>query len=70
MRPLVTASGCLGLGTAGGYVPTGTLAGPLKDVKRLDGASISVGSKNFSENILLGKMAIILMQSAGATSRT
>ena len=62
----VLTSGCLGLGTAGGYVPTGTLAGPLKDAKRLDGASISVGSKNFSENILLGKMAIILMQSAGA----
>jgi len=63
----VLTSGCLGLGTAGGYVPTGTLAGPLKDAKRLDGASISVGSKNFSENILLGKMAIILMQSAGAS---
>ena len=46
--------------------PTGKLAGPLKDVKTLDGAEIAVGSKNFSENVLLGKMAIILMQSAGA----
>ena len=35
--------------------------------KSLDGATITVGSKNFSENVLLGKMAIILMQSAGAT---
>ncbi len=63
----VLTSGCLGLGTAGGFVPTGKLAGPVKDVKKLDGATISVGSKNFSENILLGKMAIILMQSDGAT---
>ncbi len=54
------------LPTAGGFVPTGRLSGPLKDVKTLDGAKIAVGSKNFSENVLLGKMAIILMQSAGA----
>ncbi len=64
---LLSTSACLGLGTAGGYVPTGTLAGPLEDVESMEGATISVGSKNFSENILLGKMAIILMQSAGAT---
>lgn len=60
-------SGCLGLGTAGGFVPTGELAGPLSNVKSLDGASISVGSKNFTEQIILGKMAIILLQSDGAT---
>jgi osmoprotectant transport system substrate-binding protein len=54
------------LPTAGGFVPTGKLAGPLKDVKSLDGATITVGSKNFTENVLLGKMAIILLQSAGA----
>jgi osmoprotectant transport system substrate-binding protein len=60
-------SGCLGLGTAGGYVPTGKLAGPLKDVKSMNGSTVAVGSKNFSENILLGKMAIILLQSDGAT---
>ena len=59
-------SGCLGLKSAGGYVPTGQLTGPLKDVKSLKGATFSVGSKNFSENVLLGKMAIILMQSDGA----
>ncbi|MDQ6640872.1 MAG: glycine betaine ABC transporter substrate-binding protein [Actinomycetota bacterium] len=62
----VVTSGCLGLGTAGGFVPTGHLAGPLKQVKSLSGASLSVGSKNFSENVLLGKMAIILLQSDGA----
>ena len=59
-------AGC-GLPTAGGFVPTGKLAGPLADVKPLDGATIAVGSKNFSENVLLGKMAIILMQSDGAS---
>ena len=53
--------------TAGGFVPTGKLAGPVKDVKSMKGAKITVGSKNFTENELLGKMAIILMQSAGAT---
>ena len=61
----VLLSSCA-LPTAGGFVPTGKLSGPLAEVKPLDGASIAVGSKNFSENVLLGKMAIILMQSAGA----
>ena len=59
-------AGC-GLGTAGGYVPSGKLAGPLREYAgSLDGASISVGSKNFNENIILGKMAIILFRAAGA----
>lgn len=57
-------SGC-GLGTAGGYVPSGELAGPMEGVD-LEGAQISVGSKNFTEQIILGKMAVILFQSAGA----
>lgn len=59
---LVTACG---LGTAGGYSPSGTLSGDLEDVD-LSGASVAVGSKNFTEQILLGKMAVILFQSAGA----
>lgn len=60
-------SGCgIGLGTAGGFVPSGTLAGPVADTKPLDGVSIGVGSKNFSEQVLLGKMAVILLKSAGA----
>ncbi|WP_312978784.1 glycine betaine ABC transporter substrate-binding protein [Corynebacterium sp.] len=54
-----------GLGTAGGYSPSGTLSGDLEDVD-LSGASVAVGSKNFTEQILLGKMAVILFQSAGA----
>ncbi|MFE2121547.1 glycine betaine ABC transporter substrate-binding protein [Rhodococcus aetherivorans] len=60
-----TLTAC-GLGTAGGFVPTGELAGPLQSVQRLDGASVAVGSKNFSEGVLLGKMAVILLRSAGA----
>lgn len=61
----VTLAGC-GLGTAGGFVPSGELAGPIADVEPLDGASVAVGSKNFSEQLLLGKMALILLKSAGA----
>ncbi|MGH3413871.1 MAG: glycine betaine ABC transporter substrate-binding protein [Marmoricola sp.] len=61
-------SGCgIGLGTAAGFTPSGTLAGPLKGVKPLDGASIAVGSKNFTEEIVLGKMLVILLKSAGAS---
>jgi osmoprotectant transport system substrate-binding protein len=59
-------AGC-SLPTAGGFVPTGKLAGPLEGTTSLSGAKIAVGSKNFTENVLLGKMAIILMQSDGAT---
>ncbi|MCL2542381.1 MAG: glycine betaine ABC transporter substrate-binding protein [Nocardioidaceae bacterium] len=59
-------AGCGGLATAGGPIPTGRLRGPLTHVKRLNGASISIGSKNFSESITLGKMALILFKSAGA----
>ncbi|TDD57480.1 glycine betaine ABC transporter substrate-binding protein [Kribbella antibiotica] len=55
-----------GLGTSGGVVPSGSLSGPLKSTQRLDGLSIGVGSKNFQEQIILGKMAGILLQSAGA----
>jgi osmoprotectant transport system substrate-binding protein len=61
---LVLAS--CGLGSAGGYTPSGTLDGPVKDVD-LHGASVAVGSKNFTEQILLGKMATILLKSAGAS---
>lgn len=59
-------AGC-GLGTAGGFVPSGELAGPMEGVE-LDGAQVSVGSKNFTEQIILGKMAVILFESAGAST--
>lgn len=57
-------SGC-GLGTSGGFVPSGTVAGPIADVD-LSGATIAVGSKNFTEQLVLGKMAVILLRAAGA----
>jgi osmoprotectant transport system substrate-binding protein len=63
LLPLLSACG---LGTAGGAVPDATLSGGLQDVGRLDGAEISVGSKNFSENVLLGKITLILLKAAGA----
>lgn len=59
-------TGC-GLGTAGGFVPSGKLAGPLAGVSGLKGADLTVGSKNFSEQLILGKIAVILLKSAGAT---
>jgi osmoprotectant transport system substrate-binding protein len=62
---LLSLSAC-GLGTAGGFIPDTQSAGELKDVKPLDGLSISVGSKNFTEQILLGKIAAILLRSKGA----
>jgi osmoprotectant transport system substrate-binding protein len=61
---LLALTGC-GLGTASGFSPTGTLAGPVEDID-LDGAELSVGSKNFTEQLVLGKIAVILLKSAGA----
>lgn len=60
-----TVSAC-GLGTAGGFVPSGELTGPLAGVASFDGVSVAVGSKEFSEQLLVGKLAVILFKSAGA----
>ena len=57
-----------GLGTAGGLIPSGELQGELADID-FDGAAIGVGSKNFTEQIVLGKIAAILLESAGANAR-
>lgn len=57
-------TGC-GLGTAGGLIPSGELKGDLADID-LDGANISIGSKNFTEQVILGKIGAILLESAGA----
>ena len=46
--------------------PTGALAGPVASVQKLDGLTIGIGSKNFQEQSVLGKIAAILMRSAGA----
>lgn len=57
-------AGC-GLGTAGGLIPDGELTGDLADID-LAGATISIGSKNFTEQVILGKIGAILLKSAGA----
>ena len=54
-----------GLGTAAGPILSGDLDGAVADVD-LEGLEIAVGSKNFTENIILGKMAVSLLASAGA----
>ena len=62
--PTLALGGC-GLGTAGGFVPTAELDGELSDID-LSGTHVSIGSKNFTEQIILGKIGAILLQSAGA----
>ena len=54
-----------GLGTSGGFTHNGELAGPVEG-KSVDGAHVAVGSKNFTEQIILGKIAVTLLKSAGA----
>lgn len=54
-----------GLGTSGGFTHNGELAGPVEG-KSVDGAHVAVGSKNFTEQIVLGKIAVTLLKSAGA----
>lgn len=59
------ATGC-GLQTAGGVVPDAELAGASTEVESLEGAEIAIGSKNFSESIILGKIGLIMLNAAGA----
>ncbi|MEJ4112440.1 glycine betaine ABC transporter substrate-binding protein [Corynebacterium kroppenstedtii] len=54
-----------GLGTSGGFTHSGRLSGSLTG-QSVKGARIAVGSKNFTEQIVLGKIAVILLRSAGA----
>ncbi len=61
-----TAVSACGLGTGGGFVPSGELTGPLAGVASFDGARVAVGSKNYTEQLLVGKLAVILFKSAGA----
>ncbi|MDN6746267.1 MAG: glycine betaine ABC transporter substrate-binding protein [Brevibacterium sp.] len=60
----ITLVSC-GLGTSGGFTQSGRLAGDVSDID-LSGMDVSVGSKNYTEQIILGKIAIVLLQSAGA----
>lgn len=63
---LVTGLAGCGLQTAGGVVPDAELSGASAEAGSLDGLEIAVGSKNFSENIILGKIGLIMLKAAGA----
>jgi len=58
------AAGC-GLRGANEFIPAAE-AGSIKPVESLEGVEIVVGSKNFTEQLILGKMAAILLDVAGA----
>jgi len=59
----VLLSGC-GLQSANTFTPAAS-AGLIQPIDGVDGAEISVGAKNFTEQLLLGKMAVIALQVAG-----
>lgn len=56
-------SGC-GLQSASSFVPA---AGPgsIEEIEEAEGESITVTSKNFTEQLILGKIAVLAMQAAG-----
>lgn len=59
----VVLTGC-GLQAATSYVPAAS-PGAITPMKGIDGAQITVGSKNFTEQLILGKIAVIALQTAG-----
>ncbi len=58
------ATGC-GLKSAEQFTPAAE-PGSIKPIPELEGARIVVGSKDFTEQLILGKMAVILLRVAGA----
>jgi len=69
MAALAAAVGVLvsGCGLDAGYnLPFDVGAGSIKPVPELEGVSIRVGSKNFTEQILLGYIAEVALAAAGA----
>lgn len=63
----VTVSGC-GL-SSGGAIPLPVRPGSIKPVPELQGARLTVGSKDFTEQILLGYLAEFALSAAGAEVR-
>jgi osmoprotectant transport system substrate-binding protein len=59
----VALTGC-GLQAATSYVPASS-PGLIQPLPGIDGARITVGSKNFTEQLVLGKIAVIALQTAG-----
>jgi osmoprotectant transport system substrate-binding protein len=58
------ASGC-GLESASAFQPS-VSPGSIKPVKSLKGVTVAVGSKDFTEQIILGKIAVLALTAAGA----
>ncbi|MDQ4085701.1 MAG: glycine betaine ABC transporter substrate-binding protein [Actinomycetota bacterium] len=54
-----------GLKSANAFIPPAE-PGRIKPIESLEGVEVTVGSKNFTEQLILGKMAAIIMQVAGA----
>jgi osmoprotectant transport system substrate-binding protein len=54
-----------GLQSANAFIPPAE-PGRIKPIESLEGVEVTVGSKNFTEQLILGKMAAIIMQVAGA----
>jgi osmoprotectant transport system substrate-binding protein len=54
-----------GLKSANAFIPPAE-PGRIKPIESLQGVEVTVGSKNFTEQLILGKMAAIIMQVAGA----
>jgi osmoprotectant transport system substrate-binding protein len=65
--PLVGAllTGC-GLQSASTFTPQAA-PGSIQPIAGVDGAEVTVGSKNFTEQLILGKIAVIALQVAGFT---
>jgi osmoprotectant transport system substrate-binding protein len=65
--PMVAAllAGC-GLQSASTFTPQAS-AGSIGPIAGVDGQEITVGSKNFTEQLILGKIAVIALQVAGFT---
>jgi osmoprotectant transport system substrate-binding protein len=65
--PVVAAllAGC-GLQSASTFTPQAEPAA-IQPIAGVDGAEITVGSKNFTEQLILGKIAVIALQVAGFT---
>ncbi|WP_432562382.1 glycine betaine ABC transporter substrate-binding protein [Kineococcus sp. SYSU DK003] len=57
-------AGC-GLSSASGYLPEAD-PGSVRRVPSLEGVRIAVGSKNFTEQLILGKIAGLVLRAAGA----
>ncbi len=58
-------SGC-GLGGVSSFTPAAE-PGSITEIPAAEGESVSVGSKNFTEQLILGKVAVIALETAGYT---